>query len=305
MQRALPLSGGGSKGAYQAGVIYNLLAERRIQYDILSGTSVGALNALLLAMYPHGQEVEAAEALKDIWYNVSTGKVHKLWYKGFLGYLSALWQPSVFNTEPLENLVESMADVSRIRSSGKKLRVVGVSLNTGEMKVWTEQDDDIVQGVLASASYPLFLEPVKIGDQIFTDGGLREVTPTGAAIKAGATHLDIVQCQRPGSSKHKGIDITTIEVGKQSLSIMMDEVAVWDIKAIDFYNAIIKSGIDVSEFKNIKLDGKRFITTNLIYPEVNLVDNALDFSPDIMRKAFEIGLEHSRSRNWDIPTQSP
>ena len=302
---ALTLSGGGSKGAYQAGCIYNLLAERKIQYDIIAGTSVGALNALLLSMFPHGQEVEAAEALKAIWYGVSTDKVHKLWYKGFLGYAASLWKASVFDTDPLKELVHSMADLEKIRSSGKKLRVVAVSLNTGEAKTWTEQDDDIIEAVLASASYPIFLEPVKIGNELYTDGGLREVTPTAAAIKAGATHLDIIQCQRPGSSNHVGTAINTIEVGKQCLSVLMDEVAVWDLKAIDMYNALLRSGMDLSEYKFIDLSDKKIVTTNLIYPEVSLVKNALDFTPEIMKKAFEIGLEHARSKNWNIPAQSP
>jgi len=302
---ALTLSGGGSKGAYQAGVIYNLLAERKIHYDIIAGTSVGALNALLLSMFPEGEEVAAAEALKDIWYGVSTDKVHKLWYKGFLGYAAALWKPSVFDTAPLKDLVESLADLGKIRSSGKKLRVVAVSLNTGEAKVWTEQDDDIVQAVLASASYPIFLEPVKIGNELYTDGGLREVTPTGAAIRAGATHLDIIQCQIPGSSSHTGTNINTLEVGKQCLSVLMDEVAVWDLKAIDMYNALLRSGMDLSEYKFIDLSDKKIVTTNLIYPQVPLVKNSLDFDPETMRKAFEIGLEHARSKNWVVPTQSP
>lgn len=60
--KALVLSGGGGKGSYQAGAIKYLLGERRENYDIITGTSVGALNGSFLSMYSTGKEIEPANS---------------------------------------------------------------------------------------------------------------------------------------------------------------------------------------------------------------------------------------------------
>ncbi len=61
--RALVLSGGGAKGAYEVGALKYLLLDKETQYDIICGVSVGALNASFLSMYPLGQEKVAYQNL--------------------------------------------------------------------------------------------------------------------------------------------------------------------------------------------------------------------------------------------------
>src|SRR3990170_691842 len=101
--RALVLSGGGSKGAYQCGVLQYLLNDLGIQYSVLCGVSVGALNAALLAMYPLGQEKQSFESLKNLWTGINTSKVYRKW--AFWGELAALWKPSLYDSTPLQMLV--------------------------------------------------------------------------------------------------------------------------------------------------------------------------------------------------------
>src|ERR1700693_308620 len=57
-RRALVLSGGGSKGAFEVGVLQRLMGDEQLDYDLLCGTSVGAINAAYLAQTPLGQPRE-------------------------------------------------------------------------------------------------------------------------------------------------------------------------------------------------------------------------------------------------------
>ena len=67
--RALVLSGGAAKGAYQVGALKYLLGELELKYDAVCGTSVGAINAAFLAMFEHGKEKECIESLEKLWKN--------------------------------------------------------------------------------------------------------------------------------------------------------------------------------------------------------------------------------------------
>ncbi len=289
--RALVLSGGGSRGAYQAGVVWHLLRDLRIEYDIIAGASVGALNGSFLAMYAPGETLGAAEGLRDLWFGISDKKVHKLWYGGLLGKLPALWKPSVFSSAPLRELVQGTLVPERMRASGKRLRVGAVSLESGARRVWSEQDDDIVQAVLASSAFPVFLEPVRVGGELYTDDGVREATPCEEAIQAGADHLDIVMCSAPGVYGKLGRP-TALHIAKQCLAAQSEEVSKWDLKVIALYNALIRAGDPVAR-------GKRVITANVIWPNQSLeLDSSLDFTNTKARVNWARGVAEAQVKDW-------
>src|SRR5207245_6901878 len=76
-RRALVLSGGGSKGAFEVGVLQRLMGDERADYDLLCGTSVGAINAAYIAQTPLGQPREAIGKLRAQWDAVTTDKVRR------------------------------------------------------------------------------------------------------------------------------------------------------------------------------------------------------------------------------------
>ena len=120
--RALVLSGGGAKGAFQIGVLKKWIQEEGREYDILCGVSVGALNAAFLAQAPMGQLAAAYGKLAETWLQVNSTNVRKSW---FFGRLSALWKSSVYDSAPLAQWVARDLDPRAVRASGRKLRVVG------------------------------------------------------------------------------------------------------------------------------------------------------------------------------------
>ena len=76
------LRGGANKGSYEAGAIYKLvrnLPREEVQYQVVSGISVGALNAAHLASYPIGQEVQMSEDLLKVWSHVSSANFFTNW----------------------------------------------------------------------------------------------------------------------------------------------------------------------------------------------------------------------------------
>ena len=106
--RALVLSGGGSKGAYQVGALKYILGECNIKYDAFCGVSVGALNCAFLSMFKFNEEKESINLLLDIWNNLDSSKIYKRWYP--FGRWHALWKKSFFDSSPLYKLVKNGDD---------------------------------------------------------------------------------------------------------------------------------------------------------------------------------------------------
>ena len=288
--RALVLSGGGAKGAYQAGALYNLLGERSIHYDIITGTSVGALNGAFISMFGIGSELDAAEGLKDLWFGIDDSKIYRKWCFGLLGKLPLLWKHSVYCTAPLQKLVRSRLKPGAIRTSGKKLCIGAVSLNTGERRVWTEQDDDIATGVLASSSFPGMFEPIESDGELFTDDGVRETTPVANAIEAGATRIDVIQDFPVGVTGGFASRPTTLRVVERVLAAMSAEIVVGDLKVAELYNAIIRA--------NVEVPGKRVVELNMLRPAEVLLENSLDFDPGLIRTNFAKGYNDAKALSW-------
>jgi len=299
--RALVLSGGGAKGAYEVGAIYHLLHDRHIHYDILAGTSVGALNSGFLSQFPKGSEAEAAQGLKDLWFSLDTPKIYRKWYHGFLWLLPAFWRPSVFCTAPLRGLVTCTLHLDKVKASGKLLRVGATSLTTGARRIWTEQSPDLASGIMASSAFPGAFEPVTIGDEVYLDDGIREITPIEDAVKAGATRLDVIGVDSAELDPH--FTMTSVVAGApRVLQTMLHEIDVWDYKGAELYNHIIEltnllPPDKVPAHIQKLVSGKKFVTLNDLRPVAEL-SSPLDFSPASIRLSFDRGYEDAKKLAW-------
>lgn len=282
--RALVLSGGGANGAYQVGAINYLLGKRRQHFQVITGTSVGALNGAYLAMYPEGHETMAAHGLRRLWSKIEGNRsVYRDW--PVWGKLAALWRSSVYSTEPLQALVRQHLDVSRVRASGKELRVVAVELHTGELTYWSEADDDLITGVLASCAFPVMFEPIPSGFALYTDGGVREVAPLRAAIKLGATEIVVVTpdpADPPAAAAEKW---TALTVAKRSLELLMDEVVDNDLARARRANTFTDT---LATLQQAAPHGYKSLDIQIVRPRASFGDS-LDFSPDRLTHLIEEG----------------
>lgn len=227
------LSGGGSRGAYEAGIIQYLREDlpRRLGFqpplDIVTGTSVGAINAAFVASTMDDPATQAQRLVsawralrieeliglgaRDAWRAVTTllGRDPPPPDPGSFRY------GGILDTSGLERFVIKNIPWRGIERSLRKraLHAVSVSathVGSGHTVVFISAADPVPASwsrdpfvrhraarigprhVLASAAIPLLFPSVKIGGEFFTDGGLRQNTPMSPAIRLGADRMVLV-----------------------------------------------------------------------------------------------------------------
>ena len=227
------LSGGGSRGAYEAGVI-RYLRERlprvvghQVHFDILSGTSVGAINVSYLAATAERPEHQSTE-LCDAWRSLQVEELFSLRGRDMLRAAAQLLgrnppppPPGTYRygglleTSGLERFVLRAIPWQGIRRNLKAgiLDAISISathVGTGHTVVFIESRESIPRAwskdpfvrhrgaaigprhALASAAIPMLFPAVKIGRSFYVDGGLRQNTPMSPAIRLGADRLLVV-----------------------------------------------------------------------------------------------------------------
>jgi len=130
--RALVMSGGGSRGAFQLGAADYLVNNRGLDFQVIAGVSTGSLNAILMAQ---GAGLEGLKSslgeLRSLWSGIRS--VRDVFSSRFLGQLLVLFaKDSVYSTRPLAELIARHVSPERLRASGKQLRIGAVSLETGD-----------------------------------------------------------------------------------------------------------------------------------------------------------------------------
>ena len=284
MKRALVLSGGSEKGAYQVGAVKYLIGELKNQYQILCGVSVGALNSSFLGMYPEGKEEESIEALLDVWNNISNKNIYKRWFP--FGRFHALWKSSFYNSKPLQNFVKSKLDISLLKASGKEVYVGAVSLDTGHYTIFDQTNDNFINAVIASASFPVMLAPIFMNNQLWTDGGIKELTPLTKAISLGATDIDVIMTS-PSLPIGKFIkNPNSFSIIKRTIDLMIDEINYNDLYKAQLWNKLIESGYQTD---------KKIINFRIIRPNHSLVEDTLNFDKDLIQELIVKGYNDAKT----------
>lgn len=189
----LGLQGGGAHGAFTWGVLDRLLAEDRIDIEGISGTSAGAMNAVVVAdgLVRGGREA-AREALARFWRAVSdagrTSPIQRTWLDQMLGRWSLDFSPGFIamdlmsrlvspyemnplNINPLRDLVADLVDFDRVnRCETLKVFVAATNVRTGRPHVF-KKPDITVDAVMASACLPFVFQAVEIDGEAYWDGG--------------------------------------------------------------------------------------------------------------------------------------
>ena len=183
----LALQGGGAHGAFTWGVLDALLEERRIGFDGLSGTSAGAMNAVVMAQgWMDGGRDGARAALRRFWealgdtmpldvtHHDVDGGVHlapmvKLWM-AWAHYVT----PAQFNpldVNPLRTLLAEQVDFERLRRHAPmRLFVAATHADSGRLRVFDTRELS-VDAVLASGCLPSVFRAPRIDGQTYWDGG--------------------------------------------------------------------------------------------------------------------------------------
>jgi NTE family protein len=282
--RSLVLSGGSSKGAYTTGVLRYLLCDLGLQHSSLHGISAGAINAAFLAQFPVGQEKDGANQLCDLWSQLTSGKVYKSWWP--FGSAHALWRMSFYDSSPLYRLIHSAISLDKIRAAGKTVTAGVVSLNSGKYTVIDQANDNFIDYVIASSSFPVAFSPIKIDGQLWSDGGTKQISPLSTAIDFGSTEIDLIvtspEKRIPLWAEHPGI----LDILKRTIDLSTEKIMSNDIEKVLMYNRLAEAGFT----------DKKYVKLNIIRPDNNLIEDLLDFSPDKIKTMMNTGYNDARKK---------
>lgn len=179
MKTSLVLSGGGVKGSFQMGVLLGLKSRGLLdQVSTVYGTSVGAINAALVALAPSNME--------KLWTDV----------KGRRDILSFNWKTLLLRSDGIYNLGPMHEKLVKYCVEDSKIEAVAcyADLQTGEVLYASSKDlprDEFLKCVVASSAIPFIMSPV---DDRYVDGGVREQSPLSKAIEDGADRIIVVLC---------------------------------------------------------------------------------------------------------------
>jgi NTE family protein len=201
-QTVLVLQGGGALGAYQVGV-YEALHEAGIAPKWVIGTSIGAINAALIA---GSKPEDRLEKLCEFWSRVQndqfvpgglpawlttvmrnslaiTGGVPSFFVPNPLAFLSpheqlAAEAAGYYSVGPLRRTLEELIDFDQLNNGGTRITVGASSVRTAEMRYFDSREMPLsVDHILASGALPPGFPPVRIDGELYWDGGILSNTP--------------------------------------------------------------------------------------------------------------------------------
>lgn len=219
---AFVLSGGGSLGAIQAGMLEALL-ENDIVPDAIVGTSIGAANAAFLAAEP---TLHRARALSDLWRSLRPREIFPL---GPIRTFRTLRRDgSLFTTAPLRRLIERHSPYSRIERARTPLRIVATDFADGTEVVF--DSGPVADAVLASTALPGVFPPHQVSGRLYLDGGLVDHVPLAPAIAMGADTIYVLSCgfPCPPRANHR----STRSVLAHSMGILLSQRVRVDVQQV-------------------------------------------------------------------------
>ena len=176
----LALQGGGAHGAFTWGALDRLLEEDGFACEGISGTSAGALNAVVLASgWLAGGAQGAREALAGLWREIAAlSRFSPLRAGGlsqmaadFTAQLLSPYQLNPLGLNPLRRILGQLVDFERLRAARSlKLFVAATNLGTGQARIF-ESHELCADAVLASACLPQLHQAVAIEGELYWDGG--------------------------------------------------------------------------------------------------------------------------------------
>jgi NTE family protein len=187
---ALVLSGGGTRGAAQVGML-QVLAEGGFVPDRIYGSSVGAVNGAAFAGDP---TVQGVEHLTRIWRGLSGEDVFPQ-RRGHGPWRFLQQREAIHASTGLRRIVEEGLAFDRLEDATIPFEVVATSIVDGRERWFTS--GSAVEAVMASAAIPAIFPAVEIDSDRLIDGGVVDNVPIGRAIEAGATTIVVLLCGPP------------------------------------------------------------------------------------------------------------
>jgi NTE family protein len=298
----LVLTGGGARSAYQVGVLKaltELLPRARNPFDVIVGTSAGAVAAGVVASEAHHWR-RAVAGLESVWANFRVAQVfhadrlHML--RGGLHWLIALVSSgvvlsppkSLLDNDPLRDLLTESIDWTGVRTSIARghLRALALcvtSYGSGQSVAYYDGIDEIedwtrvqrigrrtrltLDHLMASAAIPMLFPPITLHGECYGDGAMRQLNPLSPAVHLGADRLLIVGVR---ARRAAGVAVPRMAVTPPSpgqifgymLDTLFTDQIYGDLEQLERINQLVHSAPEAAP-------GLRTVETLMLAPSVD------------------------------------
>ena len=281
----LSLSGGGSFGAVEVGILESIHSTWNItNYDLIAGVSVGALNALYLSYQDDINN--GISDLKTIYEDLNNHDVYKINYKFSLFNIDRI---SFFDTTPLKN---TLTEILKNYDENKIQTVIGsTNLNTGRFDMFRMNEyskDDKINLLMTSSAIPFAFPPAKFNNSLYVDGGLiSDGIINGIESLIDCKHYNVTYITSHNQLGFYGNIKNIFHYTKRVLEIVYEE---FDDQIVEIRNLICDKNNSKREIINI----------NYCYPDYTGLSNysILDFTKG--EELIEIGRNNHVCENINL-----
>jgi len=276
----LALQGGGAHGAFTWGVLDRIMEDDRLHIEAISGTSAGAMNAVVVAdgIMRNGYE-GARQGLHNFWKKVSDiarfSPVQRAPIDIFMGNwsldnsptflafdlvnrLTSPYELNPLNINPLQDIVQDMVDFERVRSCDEmNIFISATNVQTGRVQLF-KRERLTAYMVMASACLPFIFQAVEIDGVPYWDGGYMG-NPSLFPFFNGSQSDDIIIVQI-NPIEREGVPKTAREILDRVNDITFNSSLMKELRAIDFVCRLLEEG---------KLEDTRYRKMNLHIVEAN------------------------------------
>ena len=272
----LALQGGGTYGAFTWGVLDHLLEDDRLTVEGISGTSAGAVNAVMLADgLTRGGPDEARKRLADFWRAASVGGDLPAVQRAVTNQLFSMlptegptfnwlsaWSQSLspydinpLNINPLKELIERFVDFDALRADPRQIFIAATNVQTGRLHIFPH-DKISAEAVMASACLPAVFRAVEIDGVPYWDGGYLGNPVLYPFFRSTDTEDVLIVQINP--LERKKIPHSTREIMARVSEITFNSALMGELRAIEFVNRLIEQGriphgTGPNEYRHIKV----------------------------------------------------
>lgn len=292
---AAAISGGGDRGAYEAGLVQGLvdaLPPTEVEWSVLTGISVGSILSTGMAKYPIGQEEVMAKENCDLATSLQKSDIFTDWVGGIIS--GTLFHSGIYDTAPeLAFLKEQFPQSSPPTGDLRVMTIGAANMGNASYKLWHFNgaigSDLVTPALMASSAipggFPLVKDPK--GNAYYSDGGV-------------IVNIDVfntvVQCRDLGFADEDIVVDVLLTAGHDSIEESVQTVAAYTTEEVvtrcnaisdyDEFMAVAKDGIDAYPLVNWRCQ---------ISPSQDLPGDGISFDPDDMQFMVNLGIQDAKN----------
>ncbi|WP_374379659.1 patatin-like phospholipase family protein [Dongia sp.] len=312
----LALQGGGAHGAFTWGVLDRLLEEERLEFDGISATSAGAMNATVLAYgYQEGGRAGAKVALANFWRRIahaaSLSPFQATWWDKITGnqalesspsfmwldFVSRVMSPyqlNPMNWNPLREVLLASVDFNAFRNRPQpiKLFLSATNVRTGKVKVF-DGTEVSAEAVLASGCLPFLFQAVEIDGEHYWDGGYMG-NPAIFPLIYNTESADIVVVHINPMTRND-LPVTASEIINRINEISFNSSLMREMRAINFVSKLIGEHADHDDAtRNLKRLHIHSISAEQVMQKLSVLSK-LNADWDFLLDLKEAGRSHAEA----------